>query len=144
MRSSCRMIYLTWLLVLAGCSSVPDAVAVDGTLQIAGQPLDDINVQFVPDSASNETGWKAAGVTDDTGKFTLRSEDGRPGAVPGHYRVLLDDLKVYANPRNNVPSQDREKLIVSRIPKCYRSTGTTPLKIEVEAKPQQVTLEVKQ
>ncbi|MCE9552632.1 MAG: hypothetical protein K8T91_04540 [Planctomycetes bacterium] len=144
MRSNCCLIGMACLLILAGCSSAPDTVEVNGALQIAGQPLDDISIQFVPDSANQEIGWKASGVTDASGKFTLRCEDGRPGAVPGHYRVMLDDLKVYANPRNNVPSQDRGRLIVSRVPKRYRSTSSTPLKIEVEAKSQPITLEVKE
>jgi hypothetical protein len=143
MRSNGCLLGLAWLLSIAGCNSAPDTVAVDGTLQIAGQSADDISVQFVPDSANTDTAWSASGVTDATGKFTLRCQDGRPGAVPGHYRVLLDDLKVYANPRNNVPSQDRGRLIVTRVPKRYRSAGTTPLKLEVDAKPQQIMLEVK-
>lgn len=139
---NCRWMSLVWLLGIVGCNSAPATVEIDGVLQIASQPLDDISVQFIPDSASKETGWKASGVTDATGKFTLRCEDGRPGAIPGHYRVLLDDLKVYANPRNNVP-QDRGRLIVSRVPKRYRVAGSTPLKIEVQAMPQQIKLEVK-
>jgi len=134
---------LALLLGVAGCGSSSATVAVEGQLQIAGQPADSISVQFVPDSASNHAGLKAAGFTDGTGRFTLRCEDGRGGAIPGRYHVLLDDLKVYANPRNNMPPEARAKLIVSRIPKAYRSAGSTPLKVVVEGKPQQVLLEVK-
>jgi hypothetical protein len=139
---------LVVLFAAGGCGAAPEAVPVQGRVVIAGQLADNISVQIVPVSAGDEPGVKASAVTDSAGKFTLRCEDGRGGAVPGRYHVLLEDLKVYANPRSDVPPDQRKNLIVSRVPRPYRAAGTTPLKITVEpkgaeAKVQEITLEVK-
>lgn len=131
-------------LLLGGCDSRPETVPVQGQLHVPGQQADQISLAFVPDSTGNAQNWRAHGVTDSAGKFTLRCEDGTSGAVPGPYRVILDDLKVYANPRNNAPPEEREqKRIVSRIPKTYRSAGTTPLKVELKRGEPEIALEIK-
>ena len=126
-----------------GCGVVAETVPVTGRVEIAGQQADDISVQFVPDSADGKPGFKASGVTDGAGRFTLHCEDGRAGAVPGRYRVLLDDLKVYANPRGDVPAAERKQLIAPRFGKKYRAVVSTPLKITVEPSAPEITLEVK-
>jgi hypothetical protein len=132
------------VLLLGGCGSRPETTPVQGQLVIAGQQADQVSVVLVPDSSSGAQNWRAHGMTDSAGQFTLQCEDGTSGAVPGEYRVILDDLKVYANPRNNEPPQEREqKRIVSRIPKAYRSAGTTPLKVEVKLGGPEIVLEVK-
>jgi len=128
-----------------GCDATPETILLEGRLILPGQQADQISVVFVPDSARSGQNWRAHGVTDSAGKFTLRCEDGTQGAVPGAYRVILDDLKVYANPRNNAPPAELEaKRIASRIPKAYRSVGSTPLRFEVAAGGEEILLEVKQ
>lgn len=140
-----HLLGLLIVLICGGCGSAPETVAVQGRLEIVGQKADNVSVQFVPDSAGAGTSseLKAWGVTDGEGRFVLRCEDGRAGAVPGRYHVLLDDLNVYANPRNDMPPEQRKKLVASRIPNTYRAAGSTPLKLTVEPKAQEIALEVK-
>ncbi|MEZ6130999.1 MAG: hypothetical protein R3C59_20200 [Planctomycetaceae bacterium] len=71
---------------LPGCGSgadVPELAAVTGTVTLKGAPLPDAMVTFVP-----EKGPVAIGMTDGSGKFSLRT--GRlDGAVLGQHKVSV-------------------------------------------------------
>jgi hypothetical protein len=76
----------------AGCRR-PTAklVPVEGVVTIAGTPAADISVQFLPDAAEGAICPTSVAVTDAEGRFSLRTYEGREGAVAGGHTVLLSD-----------------------------------------------------
>ena len=71
-------------------SSVPAAlVEVRGTVTLGRTPLPRVMVVLMP---IGESGTAARGVTDGTGRYTLRHQSGVPGAEPGTYKVLFRAL----------------------------------------------------
>lgn len=75
---------------LAGCpASGPKTVPVNGTLNIDGKPANSIGIDFVP----VETGVATASGSVEDGQFTLFSGvEGKQGAMPGKYKVVLRDM----------------------------------------------------
>lgn len=73
--------------LLIGCNSGPRLVSVSGTVTVDGRPVEGATLVFVPDP-SNKQGLAGSGVTDAKGNYTGMTE-GRPGLVPGGYRVMI-------------------------------------------------------
>ena len=89
-----RTIVMTmWLLVLVGCRREPYEVApVSGRITVDGDPLEECRIRFQPVSSSDSInpGPGAFAVTDQDGRFTLRTINPvQPGAVVGKHRVWL-------------------------------------------------------
>ena len=79
---------------LCGCGGGPQFAEVEGTVTQGGKPLKNVRVEFWPDG----DGPKSTAVTDEQGKYTLKSEDGtKVGAVVGGHKVLLKDLDTYGD-----------------------------------------------
>ncbi len=117
------------MVVLVGCDSRPKVYPVTGTVTIKGTPAPEMTrVNFEPVSG----GELAAGMVDATGGFTLYSgNEGRPGAVPGSYKVFLSpdassDAYMTGKPSGvpGVPS-------AGPIPDDFLSAATSPLTVEV-------------
>src|SRR6478735_5547388 len=85
------------LLLLAGCGSATKRGQVDGVVVRQGRPVGNVVVTFMPDEKS--TGGRAQGVTDAQGRFRLRGEDQKEGALVGTYRVIVEDLAIFDAPR---------------------------------------------
>lgn len=87
------MVTYIWLLALVGCSQEPYEVApVSGRITVDGDPLEECQIRFQPVSSSDSInpGPGAFAVTDQDGRFTLRTINPvRPGAVVGKHRVWL-------------------------------------------------------
>lgn len=69
--------------LVAGCGkSYPN---VSGTVTLNGKPVANVNVLFVPVSTKEQPfpGPYAEAVTDSTGKYSLVTRSGKPGATPG-------------------------------------------------------------
>jgi len=80
------------LLVVVGCEGGPQFAEVEGAVTQGGKPLPNVRVEFWPES----NGPKSSGVTDDGGRYVLKSEDGkRVGAMVGSHKVVLKDLVQY-------------------------------------------------
>jgi hypothetical protein len=87
----CVWILAFGLVGLVGCSDKFKIVPVSGQVTAAdGKPLDKIFVEFYP---SGE-GPKSYGETNADGKFTLKTNDGKDGAMIGKHRVSLKDTAV--------------------------------------------------
>jgi hypothetical protein len=80
-------------------------------------------VQFVPDGSTGGSGPTATGRTDDSGAFSLATE-GRDGAAPGPYRVLVMSLGPplpprYSNPKTAlqmvVPAEGKHNLVLALV-----------------------------
>jgi hypothetical protein len=88
----------------AGCGVKDDVLEfapVEGTLKIKGEPAANVMVNFMPDKSSGPNCPTSSGITDEEGKFTLATTDGRDGAVVGTGRVTLIDM-------NNPPRPGEE------------------------------------
>jgi hypothetical protein len=77
-------------IVLVGVLGCPqpgaETLKVTGTVTYNGQPIEGVNVGFLPDS-----GRGAGGVTDASGRFTLSTFEPGDGAVPGTHKVVITE-----------------------------------------------------
>jgi hypothetical protein len=123
------------LLALVGCAPTTtfDYAEVEGKVTLAGKPLSGVKVTFYPDNEGAEQLPYASGMTDGTGTYTLTAVTGKPGALVGKNRVVV-----------NWPLRDRgadpdkpPPLSGPPIPIDYTVAGQTPLRVEVKAGPRQ-------
>ncbi len=80
-----------FLPVLVGCpggadGDLPDLVPVTGTVTLDGEPVEGVNVTFIPTGTT--PGGASYGATDASGKYELKSNDGRTGATAGEFKVV--------------------------------------------------------
>lgn len=88
-------------LILIGCGQGHNTHEVEGRVLLAGQPLDRIEVIFIPDETAGTVGPRSLAVTDENGFYKLMTEDGKSiGAVAGKHRIVLNDLKAIPLPQN--------------------------------------------
>lgn len=126
------------LLTQAGCGGGkkavegrPKVVPVSGVVMLQGQPLAGATVLF--HSETEEV--TATGLSDDQGRFTLRTYAAADGAVPGTHKVTVKktELKVVPNPDDpNLGPISSEEIWIT--PKNYGSRETTPLQLTVGEK----------
>jgi hypothetical protein len=127
------------LALVAGCSKSGSSAEVTGTVRFDGKPLPGVVVTFYPVVPAGEPRLPfSRATTDAAGKFALISEDGKPGAVVGQHRVVVNwpvrsGHEMKANPDPGPP-----------IPVPYTSVTETPLQnIEVKAGQNDIPIEVK-
>ena len=79
-----------FLVTLAGCAGskpdLPEVVPVTGVVTLDGAPAAGVNVTFIP--VGSTAGGASYGATDAGGKYELKSNDGRPGAAVGEFKVV--------------------------------------------------------
>lgn len=89
-----RHLLVAILLCLAGCSqknpNLPPQHPVSGTVTLDGKPLTGAGVMFLPRGDTRGTG--AMGMTDDAGKYTLKTDFGGPGAPEGEFAVTISKV----------------------------------------------------
>jgi hypothetical protein len=119
-----------FLLALAACGCGGDGVhrlPVEGTVLIDAEPLRGMKgaVLFLPDkSRGNESPLRGEGEIDAEGRYVLFAH-GKPGAPPGHYKVVVSAVPPGAE-------RDASKLAVH--PR-YVVEADTPLQVEVVSDP---------
>jgi hypothetical protein len=131
-RRSCWFALL--LVTVSGCGkTLVFNDSVGGTVKLDGKPLGNAHVQFVPD----EPGIKApgsSGITDENGHYQLTREDGEPGALVGHHRVVLvrgREAKPGLGEKPDPAETAKAKKDRRPIPSIYMIATQTPLKKEV-------------
>ena len=117
----------------AGCGGGPEFAEVEGKVTKGGAPLKNVRVEFWPTA----DGPKSTAVTDDQGRYTLRTEDGRTvGAIVGTHTVVLKDLDVYGDKFLGRKAEDMPTLSKGkkeRFAKVYGDPAQTELKKAVTA-----------
>lgn len=78
----------------------PKTVNVSGVVVYKQQPVAGANVVFHPQA--HEHG--AAGVTDSSGRFTLRTFDANDGAVPGEFKVTVTKIEIQGTGAEDAPA----------------------------------------
>jgi hypothetical protein len=132
------------LVAAIGCGAGPQFAEVEGTVTKGGTPLKNVRVEYWPET----NGPKSTGVTDEQGRYTLKTEDGRTvGALVGPHKVVLKDLDVYGDTflgrkAENMPTLN--KGAKERFAKVYGEAAKTDLKKDVVAGQKNVlNLEIK-
>jgi hypothetical protein len=75
------------------------------------------------------------GLSNESGQFTLRTESQQDGAIPGRYRVIVEDMAIYKAPRS--PDGTVTAMPPVRFPSRYTDPLRTPLQATVTAEEQQ-------
>jgi hypothetical protein len=128
------------LLLLLGCGAPAPRGDVQGTVRINGRPLSNVLVSFLPDSDRGAAGPRAAGMTDEQGRFQLKCDDQQPGMPTGAYRVTLEDMSIYSAPRT--PDGMLLQKPPIRFSPVYGKVLSTTLLKRVEAGEQTIDLDL--
>jgi hypothetical protein len=117
---------------LCGCSGGAAPVKLieaKGTVTYRGEPLSLCSIRLIP----LKEGPSSSGVTNEQGEFTLVSQDGKPGVVPGTHRVLIVDVSEQAYLDDPLNPNDRPKKAIARKLKLPPEWATpqSPLTVEV-------------
>jgi len=114
-----RLLTLLLVTIALGCSSAsgPKTAPVQGKITMAGKPLPNVGVTFLPEGR----GPTASGNTNENGEFTLRTVRPGDGAVIGAHHVVIGSAE--EGPR---------KKGSPAIPEKYGRFDTTDLTAEVK------------
>jgi hypothetical protein len=121
---------------VAGCAAREERGQVEGTVRRNGQPVANVAVVFLPEAGPG----RATGRTDAQGRYQLQTDDGHDGAAVGAYRVVIEDLAVYAAPRS--PDGTLLRKPAPRFAAHYTDPLRTPLRRDVHAGAQTVDLDL--
>ena len=131
--------------LLAGCSSrdsnLPQQYPVSGVVTLDGKPLPGAGVMFLP--RGNTRGTGAYGMTDETGKYSLKTDHGGEGAPEGEFavtisRVVNRDGTPYVPNPNAAEAGERETL-----PAIYWDSMKTILSANVPKGGKSIDFELK-
>lgn len=129
-------------LLLSGCGEPgPTIVAVEGTLSLAGKPLENVYIEFWPEN----NGPKSSALTDAQGKFVMKTADGlQTGAIVSKHRVVLLDKSIVkvqflGRAGEDVDMTGGQK---PRISELYTNATLTPLTVDITAEKKDVKFEV--
>lgn len=125
---------------LSGCghsSDTPALSSVTGVVTIEGQPIQEGQITFLPDTTQGTEGPSFTGELHEDGSFSIHGPGGVEGAIPGHYKVVINSLPVSHEELMKTARQGRLKrsdfLRDSQIPPVYQSPKSSPLHVVVEA-----------
>src|SRR4051794_29904017 len=115
---------------LAGCGRGEFELApVSGRVTLNGDPLPKAMVSFEPSTTAAEAGPGSTGETDEQGRFSLTTVDGRRGAVVGDHRVVISTLK-YAGNRSDSANVKRDEILApEKVPTSYSAEGKLTFKV---------------
>lgn len=124
---------------IAGCGRPDGLVPVSGTVTMDGVPLEGAFVMFHPQPGVNGNGGNAS--TDATGKFTMRSPQGKRGIFPGDYSITVSRRKPTAQQEEQMKeakARGRPPMIGMEdmpelLPQAYTRPQTSPLRASVGA-----------
>jgi hypothetical protein len=122
------------VVAMAGCKRSEYTFAeVQGHVTQNGQPKPNVVVCFWPDIEAGTKAPRATAVTDATGYYRLRCDEGTDGAVIGRYRVCLTTFTIGKTSAAS-PNSKAVAAATSPIPDRYGSFRDTPIR-DIEIKP---------
>lgn len=123
--------FFLFLGLLVGCSGSAAPIPVEGTIKVAGKPMGDLLIQLIPAKTDGDTkGMNALAVSDSSGNFQMKCDNGLPGAPPGRYVVLVTDNLLNTDEE---PGNGPIKIRKSRIPPRFSGATTSQVFLEVTA-----------
>lgn len=129
------------VLLCAGCSSQPAIGVVEGELKLDGRPVAGALVLFQPEGPLQ---IQSGGVTDEQGRFKLRSNDSREGALIGPHKVIVQSAARFSV----IPNKEADDATpvasanAPEIPEQYTKIDRTQLRQEVVAGENSIVLEL--
>jgi hypothetical protein len=127
-------------ILLAGCGQPAELGQVQGTVRVGGQPLANVLVTFIPQGEHAGGMVRSMGTTDEKGQFSLRTETLEDGAQIGNHSVIVEDLAIYAAPRDDDGTVTQ--VPPARFGPSYSDPLLSPLRREVKAGTQQIDLDL--
>ena len=118
------------LVFVLGCGDGPKYVPVSGTVKLNGKPYPNAAVFFQPVGGKDNQnpGRGSAGITDENGKFVLKTTEGVNGAVIGSHQIKIQTHEANLAPfdaatgtADSVPGGGKEKY--DPIPIDWRTMG---------------------
>jgi len=142
-RSVYGLLVLVAVLGLVGCGpSGPSTVPVKGTLTIDGQPADNVSITLSPLDSKLPT---ASGQVKNGAFQLFTGSQGKPGAVPGKYKVVLSQMQtaspeelkaMYVKGGGPPPSPKRS------FAEKYTQASTSDKEVEVKSGPNDLKIDV--
>ncbi len=119
------------VLLATGCGSSLNTAKVNGKVTVAGQPVADIVVTFMPEGG----GRPAMGVTDASGNFSLSTLGNQDGAVPGKHKVAFSKSAPppASDPSQVAPADYNPKPVELPFNAKYATAETSGITADVEA-----------
>lgn len=123
-------------LLVAGCSGEPERGPVTGVVTLDGKPLSSVIVVFVPDPDHGTPGQRSVALTDNAGRYVIRTDKDQDGASVGVHRVSLYDPLAFPAPEGGFPGmpggkegrpKEPKPPPPSRVPAAYTDVSKTPL-----------------
>jgi hypothetical protein len=123
-RAAAVLILATALSAVSGCSN---NVPVRGRVMVPDKPLSSGSVLFIPDkSKNNDATVEPRGFINEEGFYELTT-DGKPGAPPGWYKVVVSAVEQVD--LNDPTAPPARSLVAAK----YNKPDTTDLQVEVKA-----------
>jgi len=135
----CTVLLLMISLLCVGCSSnEPTVCRVTGTVRLAGRPVPNVGVNFVP-----VEGRPSSGMTDQNGVYNLQYAHNQPGAQRGQHKVFFSFKP--RNPKEESDYQHGDIALpqdVNSLLERYGNAETTTLNYEVKSDGQVIDISI--
>jgi hypothetical protein len=151
---------VTLLVLNSGCgddSGLATRYPVSGKVTYKGSPVKKASINFIP----NDPEGRPAGGRVEDGQYVLTTLDPDDGAIPGKYKITIDDRELDADAMQSAAEAEAKKKGVtfsvipqhlqvkalkklkSSIPGKYQISSTSDLEVEVKAESNTLDLELK-
>jgi hypothetical protein len=83
-----------------GCGGTGNLAPVSGQVKVDGKPYPNAYVTFQPRGTKGNAnpGRGSVGITDNDGRYTLKYDDGRPGAIIGTHIIRITSMQPSDDP----------------------------------------------
>ena len=136
---------------LAGCNGRPNPTVfpVAGVITAKGEPINNVEVRFIPMQEGLDGNFIAKGVSDENGRFVLSfpGTEGS-GAVAGENKVIILEGPMPEGARGQSEESQMEAVAFVRglknrpIPKRFSSLSESPLSFTVTAETAEYDIEI--
>ena len=140
-----RFLIVVFLLSVVGCgqqdSKLPPQYPVSGVVTLDGKPLAGAGIMFLPRGDTRGTG--AMGMTDEAGRYTLKTDYGGPGTPEGEFAVTISKV-VNRDGTPYIPNPDvAEAGERETLPGIYSDSMKTTLSAQVPKGGDTINFELK-
>jgi hypothetical protein len=136
--------------IAAGCGSSDNVTVypVKGKVNFNGKPMVGTGaISLIP--TDNQAGAAAGGEIKEDGSYELMTYKPGDGSMPGNFRVVVHQV-VFQEGQNTEDGAAPSSAgvpppvpVADRIPEIYSNPMNSPLTMKVEAKPNEINLELK-
>lgn len=123
------------VLTLAGCGGGATPVTpVAGKVTFGtNKPADNLLLQFLPTNAKGGKPLGGSAISDASGQFSVKADDGRDGLPVGSYTVVVIDNNLNTDDEPGTGAKGKKPSVNRVPPKYMASDSKNPLTLTVEA-----------